>query len=221
MVGDGISDAVPFGLPRLACRQGRIAPNAAYADLGLALPAALLRAVPQRQAEFMAGRLCAALALRDLGAESVEVAVNPDRSPCWPVGFVGSISHSGDQVVAVVAKAGDYRRLGVDIEPLMPEAQSRDLAETLLAPVDAAFCPAGVGFAAFVTLVFSAKEAFYKALSADLGRIIGFHEVRLCGIAPGEVRLALVPGLGGAEHRLHYRWADGICLTLLAEPCGG
>lgn len=232
----GLRDAVPFGLPGLACRQARFALPALGFDAALPaiaagqpplvvnLPPALAGAVPRRQAEFLAGRLCAALCLRALGAGDLTVPINPDRSPHWPPGFVGSISHSADQVCAVVARQSRYRLLGVDLEPLMPKAQAQDLAATILAPADAAQCPPNLDLAAFVTVIFSAKEAFYKAIYPSLGRVIGFHDVVLHQFGPHDLRLALAatvppPPAIAPEFLVHYDLGRETCLCLMAQPC--
>ncbi|MCV6604473.1 MAG: hypothetical protein OIF34_04145, partial [Porticoccaceae bacterium] len=65
-----------------------------YQQLGIALPQRVSKAVPKRQAEFLAGRHCAALALKSLGFENTEVQSGENRIPHWPQGAVGSISHT-------------------------------------------------------------------------------------------------------------------------------
>src|SRR5690606_7567998 len=64
-----------------------------------------LAAVNKRQTEFLAGRLCAHEALRRLlGVPSIP-AVAEDRSPCWPSGVVGSITHGGGWAGVIAARA--------------------------------------------------------------------------------------------------------------------
>src|ERR1700716_1803425 len=75
------------------------------AEARLRLPQPLRHAVPNRQREFLAGRLCAAQALRCLGADSTHVGMAGDRAPVWPDGVVGSITHSGGFAAAAVAWA--------------------------------------------------------------------------------------------------------------------
>lgn len=100
------------------------------------------RCSPRRQAEFQAGRACAASALRLAGcAAPGSLAPGAGGAPRWPPGWTGTISHAGGLAVAAVTRAP--RRLGLDVE-----------AEGLLSG-DA-------------LLHHSLKESLFKALSADL-----------------------------------------------------
>src|SRR5712692_4858780 len=51
-----------------------------------------------RQLIFDTGRACAAELLADLGSRETSVAMAADRSPVWPQGYVGSITHTDDLV---------------------------------------------------------------------------------------------------------------------------
>jgi 4'-phosphopantetheinyl transferase EntD len=43
---------------------------------------------------------------------------SPHRSPVWPIGLVGSISHDAEFVAAAVGLSNAVKGLGIDIEPL-------------------------------------------------------------------------------------------------------
>ncbi|MDT8856207.1 4'-phosphopantetheinyl transferase superfamily protein [Paracoccaceae bacterium Fryx2] len=216
--------ADPFGLPGIACHQRRFTAADALAAPGITLPPSVLAAVPLRRAEFLAGRLCAALALRDLGCSTPDdVPVNPDRSPRWPPGFLGSISHSAGHAIAVAATTRTHSLLGIDLEPLMPPDVAQEVAPDILSPGDAAHCPPGLPFAAFVTTVFSAKEALYKAIHPRLLRVIPFHAARLTAFGPHDLRLALDEDLRAAlglapDLGLRIHQGATSCLCLLAAP---
>lgn len=77
---------------------------------------AMQRANTARRNEFTAGRAAARSAMRDLGHLPVAIAMLEDRSPDWPKGLVGSLSHCGRDCIAVVAHRAKVRSLGVDIE---------------------------------------------------------------------------------------------------------
>src|SRR5438876_11927142 len=49
-----------------------------------------------RQSIFDMGRACAAELLAELGSRETSVAMAADRSPVWPQGYVGSITHTDD-----------------------------------------------------------------------------------------------------------------------------
>jgi enterobactin synthetase component D len=208
-----------FNLPTLFWREGRFSISSktelTYAGdpLGtvhVALPADLLPAVPKRRSEYLAGRICATLALRAAGFP--EVLNTTGRCPIWPKGTTGSISHSDHRVVAAVSC--DLASLGVDCETIMSAVQAQEIHEMILTPAEAALRPQPVPFATYLTLIFSAKEAFYKAFSARLGRVLEFHEVSVVGVAPDRLRLVFESEALEVLYRLD---ATG-CLTLAQVP---
>jgi 4'-phosphopantetheinyl transferase EntD len=91
------------------------------------------------------------------------VARNPDRSPCWPVGFVGSISHSDRWILAAAARASDSLSIGIDTEPIVTDKIANDLKSDI--GIDSEWKllgDTGLNTAFAFTLLFSAKESFYK-----------------------------------------------------------
>lgn len=155
-------------------------------DEVIALPPSLARAVPKRQAEFIAGRWCARLAMQQLELEPVEIAIGKDRAPVWPEQLRGSITHAGpgEDLSAIaccaLAFARDYRGIGVDIENLMAETT---VAETQAMIVDAQeralLLAQDASWPWLLTLVFSAKESLFKALYPAVGRYFDFLDARL------------------------------------------
>jgi len=134
------------------------------------------RAAPGRRREYSAGRLLARSLLDSLGAAAAPLLNGPDRAPAWPAGFVGSISHCPTLCAVVVAPTPDICAVGVDvepaaalaadIEPLVLTARDRDSIAQLPPPIRA------LGS----RLVFSAKEAFYKALYPTTGVFLDFTQ---------------------------------------------
>lgn len=188
----------------------RIGAEAALADgegpLTLRLPADLADAVPRRRAEFLAGRLCAMLALRAIGAPP-EVG-RAGRAPVWPAGATGSIAHAGGRAIAVAARRP--ARLGVDCETLLTPQAAAEIGPLILAEAEWRLRPEAMEAARFLTLAFSAKEALYKALSDSLDEIPDFHAAQVTGMAPGRIRLA---GFG-REAEIAYAMDAAGCATL-------
>jgi 4'-phosphopantetheinyl transferase EntD len=120
------------------------------------------RAVPKRVQEFAAGRLCARRALAEFGILDFPIGVADDRQPIWPDAFVGSITHTDGYGAAVVAERRRIRALGLDSE----------IVGQVKVPLWATICTQSeIAWlrslplseqAAAATLIFSAKEAFYK-----------------------------------------------------------
>ena len=120
-------------------------------------------AVDRRQQEFLAGRMMARSAMVRLGIPPQEVAAAADRSPIWPSGVTGSISHTEGWCVAAVARSSDVMAVGIDVEKATP------LPDELIATVltDEEIQQLGnsraLGPNLLAKLVFCAKEAAYKA----------------------------------------------------------
>lgn len=137
--------------------------------------AAVASAQPRRIWEFSTGRHLARCAMADLGHEACAVPRAADRQPIWPAQLRGSITHAGDLAVAAVARSSALRGLGIDLEATdrVTERVFRKLftpAERRRLTADAT-CMAG--------LMFSAKEAAYKAVNPLVGRFIGFQEAEV------------------------------------------
>ena len=137
------------------------------------------RAVPRRAREFAAGRRVARALLARLGAGSAPLLPNPDRSPRWPAGVVGSITHAADLCAVVVARSGAVSGLGVDIEadgPLEPELWPRICT---LRERERLLGDGAESSGRRARLVFSAKESAYKCVYPHARRVLGFQEVEI------------------------------------------
>jgi 4'-phosphopantetheinyl transferase EntD len=142
---------------------------------------AVLRAVPRRQREFATARRVARRLLVDLGRPPVAIPRNPDRTPAWPDGLVGSISHCEDLCAVALAERGAIAGLGIDVEPDQPLDAA--LWPRICTPQELAAIVAVRGATAeqgrAARLVFCAKEAFYKSVYPSIQRVLGFQEVEV------------------------------------------
>lgn len=137
------------------------------------------RARAKRLQEFAAGRACARAALGVFGVHGVALPAADDRQPVWPAGFLGSITHTAGFCAAAVARRSAIKALGIDSERVgapTPDIWSALCRAEELAWIDA--LPAADRPAA-VTLVFSAKEAFYKCQYPVAAEWLDFHDVRI------------------------------------------
>ena len=178
----------PHGLSQRVCYHSLHNTDAAF-PLPLSpatrsrLPQALRYATQKRQREFLAGRWCAEEALQCLGAGSIHVAMAEDRTPIWPDGVVGSITHTGDFAAAAVAWAADIAGVGIDSEEIIDPAAARDIADICMVDEAMLFEPArGRSFCEFCTLVFSAKEAVFKCLFPLARKFLEFSDVRITSL---------------------------------------
>ncbi|MCC4590219.1 4'-phosphopantetheinyl transferase superfamily protein [Xanthomonas campestris pv. cannae] len=192
---------------------------------GLQRPPSIARSVRKRQAEYLAGRRAALAALRAAGSTATDLPIGADRAPLWPAGFLGSLSHTDGLAVAIaLPTSAGANGIGLDIERVVAEDQLEAIRNVAL---DASDCDALAALARVrgwpyaLTLGFSAKESFYKAAAATVGRFFDFDALRIEGCDPAsgylDTRIAtpLAPALTvGQRHRL--RWVDvqpGLLLT--------
>lgn len=135
------------------------------------------RAAEKRRREFVTGRACAHLALRRLGIPPWGIPSGERGEPLWPEGVVGSITHCQGYRACAVARAGDLVSLGIDAEvhaPLPP-----GVLEEVASPAERTWATRE-GPGPFVDrLLFSAKEAVYKAWFPLTRRWLGFEDVEL------------------------------------------
>jgi len=219
---------LPFALPGAVLVSSQFDPKALapddFARAGIAPPASIQRSVAKRQAEFLAGRLCARTALHQLANLDHVPDIGEDRAPVWPAGISGSITHGTGWAGAIVARANEWQGLGLDMENLLSDDRATRLAaEILTADELARMDPAQVSLA--VTLTFSIKESLFKALYPIVGKRFYFeHAEVLEWDARGTVRLRLLTDLSaqwcnGRELEGQFVVQGDQLLSLIAIPC--
>lgn len=133
--------------------------------------------VPARLAEFRLGRACARHALNVLGVPPTGIGMGSHREPLWPAGIVGSISHAGGLAAAAAARTSNFAALGLDIETTT--ALDPMLMATVCRPEEASRLRISDTAGADGMLVFSAKEAAYKALWPVVRRFMDFQDLAI------------------------------------------
>jgi enterobactin synthetase component D len=187
-------------------------------------PASIQRSVAKRQAEFLAGRICARAALQQLEGLSFIPAIGEDRAPVWPSHITGSITHSTGRAAAIVANKSHWRGLGMDLENLLNVERAERLAGEILTPPELQRMAAGRRdqLAMLVTLTFSVKESLFKALYPIVQQRFYFeHAEVLEWTERGEVRLRLLTDLSGewrngTELEAQFAVMDGQLLSLVS-----
>lgn len=152
------------------------------AALALVMPeeaALIARAIDKRRREFATGRALARVALGRLGEPAVAIPSAPDRSPVWPDGIAGSISHCDTRAVVAIGRR-DAGTVGVDVEhraELKRDLWSSVFLPSEIACLEARWDAARRGRMALV--FFSAKEALYKAQYPWTTKFMGFSELEV------------------------------------------
>lgn len=185
------------------------------------------RSVPARRREYATARRCARTALAALGLPEPPLPAGPSGAPRWPVGVVGSITHCEGYRAAAVARTTGTAALGIDAERHLPlpggalghiadDAERACLAR--LAQDRPGVC--------WDTVLFSAKEAVYKAWHPHFPRKLSFADASLtfrtepagtCGTFTARL---LVPGSPYGCFPGRWTVADGLVVTAvhLAAP---
>lgn len=187
-------------------------------------PASIQRSVAKRQAEFLAGRVCARAALQQLEGLSFIPAIGEDRAPVWPAHITGSITHSTGRAAAIVANKAHWRGLGMDLENLLDAERAERLAGEILTGPEMQRMAAGAGdqLAMLVTLTFSVKESLFKALYPIVQKRFYFEHAEVLEWSEGgEVRVRLLTDLSsewrnGTELDAQFTVMDGQLLSLVS-----
>lgn len=115
-----------------------------------------------RKKEFLAGRILSRIALNHLNISSSSIPHDEHGCSLFPEGSIGSISHSRKIIAVAVASSKKYHGIGIDIEQIgrIKENVFQRIAtqkeNDMISPIS------GESQQIQKTIVFSAKEAFYK-----------------------------------------------------------
>ncbi|HTX23999.1 MAG TPA: 4'-phosphopantetheinyl transferase superfamily protein [Steroidobacteraceae bacterium] len=180
------------------------------------------RAVPKRVGEFAAGRACARRALAELAIADFPLRVGADREPLWPAGVTGSITHTAGFCGVVAARQATLGALGIDAElvsavhrrlwrQIATREELRSLEGLPAAEADR-----------MASILFSAKEAFFKCQFPLTRQWLNFADVRIriephaFGVLPCKA-LALA-GLSPPPWTGRYALEDSLIVTGLSLP---
>ncbi len=159
------------------------------------------RTTTKRSREFSAGRSCAHSLLESWG-ETETVAVSADRSPIWPDGFVGSISHSDQWVWAAVAQQESIQSIGVDTETIV-DHQTRNEVQREIATLEewAVARELNLDPETTFTILFSAKESFYKCWYPQTQKYFEFCDAGLVSCDRNRLRISSLQGNPNFGHK--------------------
>lgn len=147
----------------------------------LRLPETLERAVHKRQIEFLLGRYCVQQCFHAFNVEPIFIPIHQDRSPIWPSAWIGSVSHSKGQVVAVLANRCEYVGLGIDLEAYITAPSAGLRAQICIDSNEIEDLQAAMNLTEdeALTLIFSGKESLYKLVHPRYKNFFGFQAARV------------------------------------------
>lgn len=146
-------------------------------------------AVTKRQSEFIAGRHCAHMAIAAHKISHGLIGIGTARQPLWPASIVGSISHSHGYAVAAAAKACRYLTVGLDVENVVTVATQARLRKSIVNDDELHLVTDSTSPEKVVTLIFSVKESFFKAVYPFVGAYFGFDAMSVLEIDWGAGKL--------------------------------
>jgi 4'-phosphopantetheinyl transferase EntD len=119
-----------------------------------------------------------------------QVWKNPDRSPAWPNGFAGSISHSENWTWASVGRTQEVTSIGVDTEVVvLPETREQVALEIAAESEWQLFRTLDLSPEQIFSVVFSAKEAFYKCCYPIVKQYFGFEHATVVMASADQLRI--------------------------------
>ena len=181
----------------------------------------IAHAVASRRRDFAAVRSCARACLQRLGYASVPILPGVGGAPTWPAGIRGSMTHCTGYAAAAVGPHPPISAIGIDAEPDAPLPDGvLGLIATAAEHDHLAATQRECEGPHWDRLLFSAKEAVYKAWFPLVGGWLDHHEAEISFDTQHRTFTALLSRddliLNGHHiHQLHGRWIRerGIVLT--------
>ncbi len=202
-------DVVKFNVGRIKMHQ-------------ITVPETLKKAVPKRQAEFIAGRTLANVALGKLGFPQTHIPIGKHRSPVWPIGAIGSISHNASFAVACAKFKGNKSAIGIDIETLFTEPQAIEVQALICHKEDFKwFNNSSLSYMELMTLIFSVKESLFKAVYPYVQMYLEFQDAKLVDLnietSKGCLELMVKNSNNTAMYyEFEYSWVDNNIITFIS-----
>lgn len=125
----------------------------------------------------------AKLCLKTLSAADHHISIGSNREPLWPEKLTGSISHTNNRAVALVAERDAHQFVGLDVENWLNADTAEQIGSIIhdKSEVDL-LREQGLSFERATSIIFSAKESLFKATFPYIGHYFGFECVRVVGI---------------------------------------
>jgi phosphopantetheine--protein transferase-like protein len=136
---------------------------------------------PDRQREWIAGRVLMAAALSNVSAPRLPILTLHSGAPSIPIGFAGSISHKGPLTIAFADV--EVRAVGIDLECV--EESDQKLAPRVLTETERSRMPLvdERSKPLYITAHFAVKEAVFKALREEDQSSVDFEHIELSASA--------------------------------------
>lgn len=193
-----------------------------FTKFSIPFPTQLTLAVVKRKAEYLASRYAAQRALRLFGCNETP-GTSPDRSPVWPSGWCGSLSHSDECSIAVIAPKKSGMMPGIDIEFFAPQTMTETADMFMSADEKYVLLNSGIDYTTALLIIFSVKESLFKAIYPEVGRFFNFDAAKVCRIDTSDKKITLELTQNLSRNRIigsriegFYSISDGRVITVVA-----
>lgn len=149
----------------------------------------------RRKAEYIAGRFCALKILNSLDIACENISSNEDRTPIWPPNILGSITHSENYVSVSITNNSSILGIGRDSEFIFPK-MTAEKVKPIIIQDDELELINGLKKEEFLSLIYSAKESFYKAVYPSTKKPFYFDDVSILEINDSYFKIKAKKNLG-------------------------
>ena len=187
------------------------------------LPPTKIKAMSQKRlAEYFMARLCVKYALNQFNYHHpliLDKSVN--GKIILPSGFTGSISHAESLAIACISRIEQYAYIGIDVEKIVNYELYNQLSDYVLSRSEMALISDANNSSpeTLFTLIFSAKETLFKAISSIIDESFDFHSTKVINFDRKGIVLALDPKLSKRIKlppyvNIHYKISENHVYTL-------
>lgn len=159
--------------------------------LDVDIPNRFDKVVRKRKTEFAVGRFLSMLLLEGYGVKTRAIDVGAGGEPIWPDNFIGSISHSEGVTICSVLRLSRFQYIGIDVELALNRKEYLVIANEVLRVEEfKIYEQCSKPNEIITTIIFSAKEALFKAIYRDINQNLTFSMFEV--IAWNEINQTLV-----------------------------
>lgn len=158
--------------------------DALFSHYNIQFPASLKKSVVKRKSEFLAGRYACKKNLELVGVENSNVGIGTHRVSVWPNGIKGSITHTDSTALCAISDNTEVASIGIDRECWVSQQVSREIKKYVISPVEEKYLlESDIPFDKALTVIFSAKESFFKALFPFVKQYFDFDSVKVVSLS--------------------------------------
>lgn len=163
-----------------------------YDAFSLHLPSRIKNSVEKRQAEYLAGRYAANIALKCLNVKDIDIGTGEHGSPIWPLKVRGSITHTKSIAACIISSHCEQDFVGIDIEHWLSKELYDQLNTSIIDENEKLYLlSSNINSERALTITFSAKEALYKAIYPYVNSFLDFDTSTVKELSDNYIKLQL------------------------------